>query len=229
MAKVKTVERQETEAERPDFLKGLDLRETKFVLAMALNGGRQAKAAIAAGYSQKSPDYQGSMMMRRPKIHKAVAAAVQMYIDTPRLLATIAGFAFDNDLADYVPWLAAYREKGLDTRRVKRVKFHDNGTIEEIELYNTQKAHDQLLGATKAAKGAGEADETAKPQHVSYNNVEKIEILLVGGTGRGYHPEYEQLCEQHGLNTKDGSGSRDSREDADQCGPGVDDGPAEDH
>ena len=106
-----------------------------------------------------------------------------------------------------------------------------------------------VKGATSQGKGASvdrktyferndpsaaAPDETGKPQQVSYNNVEKIQILLIGAEGKGYHPEYKQLCEQHGLDTTDGSRARDnaggdSGADADRGSPGLDDGSAADH
>jgi len=149
-----------------------------------------------------------------------------------RLVETIAAFAFKNDLADYVPQLAAFRDKGMDTRLVKKVKFNDDGSLAEIEMHSPQKAHGQLMTALGVGRGV-EQDTTAKTPTVSYNNVEKIEILLVQGPARPYHPEYKMLGSGGATDTSGGSEVEEECPaggggHADLGCAGVDDGPVED-
>ena len=222
----------EERVELPDCLSDLTLKQAKFVLALSCNGGHQGNAARAAGYSPASADVTVCRMLKSPKIQKARRELLSLVITPERLIETIAAFAFKNDLADYVPRLALMRDKGLDTRLVKKVKFNEDGSLAEIEMHSPQKAQDQLIQALGVGKQA-EPDNSAKTPAVSYNNVEKIEILLVQGPARPYHPEYKMLGSGGATDTSGGSEVEEECPaggggHADLGCAGVDDGPAED-
>ena len=235
MTKVKKnslAERKAEQAGLPDCLSGLTTQQAKFVLALTANGGKQSAAARIAGYGPSSARVAACRLLKNPNIQKARKELLSLVVTPERLIETIAAFAFKNDLADYVPQLAAFRDKGMDTRLVKKVKFNDDGSLAEIEMHSPQKAQDQLIQALGVGKQA-EPDNSAKTPAVSYNNVEKIEILLVQGPARPYHPEYKMLGSGGATDTSGGSEVEEECPaggggHADLGCAGVDDGPVED-
>ena len=187
-------ERKAKQAGVPDCLSGLTTREAKFVLALMFNGGRQGQAAVDSGYSAASASVAAYQLLKKPHILKARRELLAAMVTPERLVETIAAFAFKNDLADYVPQLALMRDKGLDTRLVKKVKFNDDGSLAEIEMHSPQKAHGQLMTALGVGKGPAEDINVTIPQ-ITNNFVENLQIRLDSAGDVRYHPDLPPLNE----------------------------------
>jgi phage terminase small subunit len=137
----------------------LNDRQAAFVQAYLTNGFNATRAAIHAGYSKDSAAQQSSELLRNPKVREAVRAELDQIVTKERVTAELAGMAFDLDAADYQPILQGVslqeaRERGVDTRNIKKIKAtrrlvregDDTYQVEDvtIELHDRHAALEKL-------------------------------------------------------------------------------------
>lgn len=116
-----------------DFQSDLTLQQQMFVAEYTVHFDGK-RAALAAGYSEKSAQTQSYQLLQNPKIQKAITQTMQEYGDThailkQRIINELSLIAF-SDFAEYV-------ENGYRLRDISALKRKQTAVIKEIKVRRT--------------------------------------------------------------------------------------------
>ncbi len=168
-----------------DPLDALSPKQRVFVLEYLANGFNATKAAMAAGYSKKTADSQGSRLLKNVKVAAAIAARTKVAMEKREISAerTLAGI---DQLASFDPRrmfnpfgsLLPVTELG-DDEAMALTGFEvtertlEDGTLvrkTKVRFANRLAAH-ELLAKRQKLLGQGPDGTKDDPFHVSFKSI----------------------------------------------------------
>ncbi len=159
----------------------LTMKQESFVTSYLSNGFNATKAAIAAGYAEKSAHVQGSRLLRNDKVAEVIRKELDSRGITPaKCEMRLAEVAFGADLADFDEWLegektlAELNDEGVNTSVVKACRVTPSGR--SIELHSRLNALIQLARILSMHKdGRGPHHEVGPDPRLSQMTDEELE------------------------------------------------------
>ena len=150
--------------------KNLTAKQERFAAELIKNGGNATKAAVDAGYSQKSASEQGYENLRNPQIQERIRRAKERAGITPEIVSGVVAQQLLGDVADLLDDEGRFnyelaKKRGVTSQiRKMRIKerelFDSDGdkvgieTTYDLELYSAQEAAKILVGTLGMQKQA---------------------------------------------------------------------------